>query len=1504
VPRLYRIATHSLLVAGFLSAVWLALLSPPAQILGSWLALKLVNRSTQLHIEGGQLRSNLLNELRAEQFEIHFAKGSLYKIHARRLQLHFDPLALFGSGSPLVRLYADGLHFYMRSDRTDTAAEDHTELLTDATAALLPPHLARWLPLEIRLRDISVLTEYNATLLTVDGLVHLQTEWDEQHSAQFALSSSALAIAQGTRHLDGIRLWGHATLDRHALRIEQLMLSTGDISLQAHGSYGADRFDAFAELRSPIQPLQHLLGGLRGTGQLDVRLQAVREGDQVHGNLTAGAHDFSYAGLPVENLDLAGRYSGGNLYLDSLRIAMAGGRLDGSGQIDLDAPSYPLQASLAAENIDAEKLGSLLATEHLAMRGLLQGRAHISADLAQPTLLRADLDLDSPDLYIGKAHPGNTHITVRFQKPDLRLHLNSEAGRLHVSGQILAADNHAFRWRLHNFNLARTGLTSLAGEIDFSATSSGHWQHPQVDLKTDLRRLRWGSFQLRQLSGQVHLDSSSVFESAWRAPHNDLQIDATGNLHSGAEAIGLHLNNVPLAHLLSPALARRWQAQLGLDLTFTGSFTDPQVRSQFNLDDIRYKEQLLGDIHGQLYIADGRSQLSISALDSTVSLQGNLQIEVPQLPFELAGHVEDADLAPFLRLAARRELKTTGRASGRLHASGHLKNLLQMHLDLDLEDLQVSLPMGQVRSLHPAKLSLHNGTIAISALEVGGTLGRLHLDGRVAQRGALALKLALEDFQLDALDPFLPLHNQPISGQVHAAMTIAGRAHAPLIKGDIALANLQYGHLELGDLHGRFNYADQRAHMPDLELALQRGGHLRGEGEWPLDLRLSADTPSPSPSPRQIQLNLRAENAVFDSLQGLPPHIELRINGQVEMRGDAAHWEEMRGGLELDALELHSPRFTLKNALPIDLRLQRNSLRVHRLDLRLLEGEVARGQIRASGHMARDAESDLSIEVLGFDLQSLPHFAAVERALAGTIDAHLTLRGQPQNPQIYAQWKTASSQLDSLRLQLLEGSASYRDEQLELHAMRAEMGNGFLEARGHIPIDLRGELLADRPLQLELKATDLAVGPLLHSRPSWPTLEADMRMDLRIEGPLGSLLTNGSISLAKGSLRVENLETPFAFAGLSLVIDSNRAQLASSGGTAATGHWEAKGTALLHNAAIDSFALEFALQNTPLAMARVFDVRGGGQLRWHGTAQASQLAGAFTIDRGLISTPINLRAATSTPPVQPGSAAIWKKNTTLNVALKMQSVQLQNDLMDMVLDGDLALAGNAAQPVLSGLVSARSGGHIFYLGHSFALARARLRFDEHKPVDDLFTLFYYPAAFDPALDIAAHTEIKAKNGNEYFVDVGVLGPFSTLDFSLHSDPPRSHVEILSLLSFGSDDVNLLDPEGAVLSQQNQMALSPDYLLRVANSRFSRVLGVDDISIDANSFKPGDIGGTRITLTKQLSQRVEMTYSTSVGYASKGRVRLNYRLDDNIFLQTERDAEGESGMDLKLKLQFR
>ena len=58
------------------------------------------------------------------------------------------------------------------------------------------------------------------------------------------------------------------------------------------------------------------------------------------------------------------------------------------------------------------------------------------------------------------------------------------------------------------------------------------------------------------------------------------------------------------------------------------------------------------------------------------------------------------------------------------------------------------------------------------------------------------------------------------------------------------------------------------------------------------------------------------------------------------------------------------------------------------------------------------------------------------------------------------------------------------------------------------------------------------------------------------------------------------------------------------------------------------------------------------------------------------------------------------------------------------------------------------------------------------------------------------------------------------------------------------------------------------------------------------------------LTKQLGKRTEMTYSTTVGYAAEGRVQLQYDLGHSVYVQTEHDAKGESGIDLNLKLRFR
>ena len=61
---------------------------------------------------------------------------------------------------------------------------------------------------------------------------------------------------------------------------------------------------------------------------------------------------------------------------------------------------------------------------------------------------------------------------------------------------------------------------------------------------------------------------------------------------------------------------------------------------------------------------------------------------------------------------------------------------------------------------------------------------------------------------------------------------------------------------------------------------------------------------------------------------------------------------------------------------------------------------------------------------------------------------------------------------------------------------------------------------------------------------------------------------------------------------------------------------------------------------------------------------------------------------------------------------------------------------------------------------------------------------------------------------------------------------------------------------------------------------------------------------RMTLSKKLNQRTEVTYSTTVGHAAEGRVQVDYDLARYLFLEVERDALGESGADVKLRIKFR
>ena len=63
-------------------------------------------------------------------------------------------------------------------------------------------------------------------------------------------------------------------------------------------------------------------------------------------------------------------------------------------------------------------------------------------------------------------------------------------------------------------------------------------------------------------------------------------------------------------------------------------------------------------------------------------------------------------------------------------------------------------------------------------------------------------------------------------------------------------------------------------------------------------------------------------------------------------------------------------------------------------------------------------------------------------------------------------------------------------------------------------------------------------------------------------------------------------------------------------------------------------------------------------------------------------------------------------------------------------------------------------------------------------------------------------------------------------------------------------------------------------------------------------------GPQLVASKRISSRVELTYSTTVGYINDQSVRLDYLLSKYFSLEGQTDQRGRSSMNVKYRLRFK
>lgn len=82
-----------------------------------------------------------------------------------------------------------------------------------------------------------------------------------------------------------------------------------------------------------------------------------------------------------------------------------------------------------------------------------------------------------------------------------------------------------------------------------------------------------------------------------------------------------------------------------------------------------------------------------------------------------------------------------------------------------------------------------------------------------------------------------------------------------------------------------------------------------------------------------------------------------------------------------------------------------------------------------------------------------------------------------------------------------------------------------------------------------------------------------------------------------------------------------------------------------------------------------------------------------------------------------------------------------------------------------------------------------------------------------------------------------------------------------------------------------------------------IVGIDRLDIEPVVGDAQRVGGPKITLGKDVSRDLSVTYSTIVGSTQEDLVTVEYRLTDSISILGIRDERGDVGVDVKFSFRF-
>jgi translocation and assembly module TamB len=276
-----------------------------------------------------------------------------------------------------------------------------------------------------------------------------------------------------------------------------------------------------------------------------------------------------------------------------------------------------------------------------------------------------------------------------------------------------------------------------------------------------------------------------------------------------------------------------------------------------------------------------------------------------------------------------------------------------------------------------------------------------------------------------------------------------------------------------------------------------------------------------------------------------------------------------------------------------------------------------------------------------------------------------------------------------------------------------------------------------------------------------------------------------------------------------------------------------------------------------------------------------------------------IRNSSIVAPRPEASPALHQLGLDLQLALN-EPLQVDLGIVKVRCDADVTVGGTAAEPHVGGEMHIVEG-TIRYLDRKFTVKRAVFR-----QLD--------PSHLNPSLDLEAVTALAPTIGlraaTEYTITMYITGTLDEPQVSFSADPTLSQVDIVSLLSLGRvrdrDDAALAlesSSELATVVADRAKVIASQQITGYATRRIERFLNLDEVTIDGNLFAINSSKGPRLTVTKQVRDRLSLSYQSVIGDIGTQRLKVSFKLARYLFVEGETDAIDNAGVDLRTKFSF-